>query len=312
MDRAIIIYGPTAVGKTAFAEPLACELGGEIINADVAQFYTPLTIGTAKPDWHNGAVPHHLFDIGDSPIDYSVASYRTDAQRCVEDITRRGKIPIFVGGSGFYIHSLLFPVGAMPHEQVPAPDNLSWEDLHAIDPVRAVAIHPHDRYRINRALTLYQQTKELPSALLPAYRPITQIFLVELSCEPEPLKNRIVARTAQMLDTGWLAEAESLIGTSWEQFVLRKKWIGYPELIAYCKAGKPPAEFAVVKDAIIRHTWRYARKQMAYGRMLAKKITAADPHALYRKINLTSHSLELYIKQLIEDIVSLPKGFSNE
>lgn len=313
MDRAIIIYGPTAVGKTAFAEMLAQSLGGEIINADAAQFYTPLTIGTAKPDWRNAAVPHHLFDICHEPVDYSVASYRTDAQRCVQEIRHRGNIPIFVGGSGFYIHSLFFPVNEYPKEgMIAASDNYSWNLLHAVDPARAAAIHPHDTYRISRALILYQQTKQLPSALVPAYRPITQLFLVELSCEPELLKNRIHTRTTQMLDAGWLAEAEALIGTPWEQFVLRKKWIGYPALIEYCKTDKSPEKLAAVKDAIVRHTWRYARKQMAYGRMLEQKIKKADSQASYMKINLTSHPHELYIKQLIDRIITLQKGSGND
>ena len=110
MDQAIIIYGPTAVGKTDFAEALAQRINGEIINADAAQFYTPLTIGTAKPDWRKAPVPYHLFDICDEPNNYSVAAYRADVERAVTSIASRGKIPIIVGGSGFYIHSLFFPL----------------------------------------------------------------------------------------------------------------------------------------------------------------------------------------------------------
>jgi len=312
MDRAVIVFGPTAVGKTTFAEELTTQLGGEIINADAAQFYTPLTIGTAKPDWRHAKVPHHLFDLRNEPVDYSVAAYRADAQECVTEILQRGKTPIIVGGSGFYIHSLFFPVGENVQDKVEASTDFSWETLNAVDPVRAAAIHPHDSYRISRALTLYQQTKELPSALVPVYRPITRLFLVELSCEPELLQNRIRTRTVAMLNARWQEEAESLIGTPWEPFVLRKKWIGYPELIAYCKTGKQLEKFTAVKDAIVRQTWRYARKQMAYGRMLEKKIHAADAQVPYMKINLTSPSLELYIKQLIDRINMLQKGSGND
>jgi tRNA dimethylallyltransferase len=316
MDRAIVIYGPTAVGKTDFAETLAQQLNGEIINADAAQFYAPLTIGTAKPDWRSATVPHYLFDICNEPTDYSVAQYRIDAQQCVDEIQARGKTPIFVGGSGFYIHALLFPVSNhhTGNDQRKNREilNDSWEQLNAIDPVRAAAIHPHDSYRISRALALYQQTKELPSALIPTYRPIIPLFLVELSSEPELLKSRIQARTAQMLDAGWLKETESFIGTSWESFVLRKKWIGYPELIAYSKAGRPSEGFAAIKEAIIRRTWRYARKQIAYFRMLEKKNQNTDTQEPYMKINLTSNALELYLKQLIDRIIILQKGSGNE
>lgn len=301
MPCAIIIYGPTAVGKTDFAQSLAEHIGGEIINADAAQFYTPLTIGTAKPDWRHASVPHHLFDICNEPANYSSARFRVDAETLVESITNCDKIPIFVGGSGFYIHSLYFPVreniGQLSSDQQVQVIEPSWEKLNALDPVRATAIHPHDTYRIGRALLLYQQTKQLPSSLEPAYCPITQFFLVELSCAAEVLKDRIQCRVSTMLDAGWIAEAETLIGTPWEEFVLQKKWIGYPELIAYIHAGKPVEQLPALQAAIARNTWRYARRQMTYGRMLAHKIKVHNKES-YMKIDLTSQPLELYLKQL--------------
>ncbi len=313
MAFAYIIYGPTAVGKSDFAHMLAERIGGEIINADAAQLYTPFTIGTAKPDWKHASVPYHMYDVCDQPINYSVARYREEAERLVAKITARGKIPIFVGGSGFYIHSLFFPVATYQNEApLKEPSEVSWESLHAIDPVRAAAIHPRDTYRIARALALYQQSGELPSALQPVYCPITQLFLIELSLPTELLKERIQARVGQMLKQGWIPETGRLLNTSWEAFVLQKKWIGYPELISYCKAGDSVDDLPQVKEAIIRNTWRYARRQLAYGRMLTQKIQRANPHALSVKIDLTSHDLELYIKKLLDYKTLLQKGFSNE
>src|SRR5690242_2065865 len=139
MDKAVIIYGPTAVGKTDFAEHLAAQLDGEIINADAAQFYTPLTIGTAKPNWRSAIATHHLFDICDEPLDYSVACYRAKVQQCIDEIRQRGAVPIVVGGSGFYINTLFFPVGEHAKTEVTASDSFSWEVLNVIDPIRAVA-----------------------------------------------------------------------------------------------------------------------------------------------------------------------------
>lgn len=314
MAFAFIIYGPTAVGKSDFAHTLAERIGGEIINVDAAQFYTPFTIGTAKPDWKCASVPYHMYDVCDQPVNYSVARYREEAQRLVTDITARGKVPIFVGGSGFYIHSLFFPVPTHDTSIASRPpiSQVTWESLHGIDPVRAAAIHPHDIYRITRALALYQQTGALPSALEPSYCPITELFLVELSLPTELLKERIQTRVAHMLQHGWIEETKILLNTPWEAFVLQKKWIGYPELIDYCKAGEPANGLHQVEDSIVRNTWRYARRQLAYGRMLKQKIKHASRRELSLNIDLTSSYIELYIEKLLGYKALLQKGFSNE
>ena len=193
MSFAVIIYGPTAVGKTDFANMLAAHIPSEIINADAAQFYAPLTIGTAKTDWKNAPVMHHMFDICNEPINYSVANYRTNAEKLVATIIQRGNIPIFVGGSGFYVDSLFFPLNTYT-APVAAPSEIdqSWDALYAIDPVRAKAIHPNDTYRISRAFLLYQQTNQLPSELKPIYSPITRLLFLELSDAPELLQHRIL------------------------------------------------------------------------------------------------------------------------
>ena len=86
IKKMIIIFGPTGTGKTDFASALAAQLPAEIINMDIGSFYTPLSIGTAKPDWSASLVPHHLFDILNSPVNYTVAQYRTDIIRLISDI----------------------------------------------------------------------------------------------------------------------------------------------------------------------------------------------------------------------------------
>ena len=112
MDRrnfVIIIYGPTGVGKTECADYIASRLPIEIINCDMGQFYTPLSIGTAKPDWKAASVPHHLFDVIDTPKLFTVLEYRKRVQAIVHTIWKANKIPIIIGGSSFYISSLFFP-----------------------------------------------------------------------------------------------------------------------------------------------------------------------------------------------------------
>ncbi len=106
----LIIYGPTGVGKTDIALAIASRIPAEIINMDVGQFYTPFSIGTAKPDWKNETAVHHLFDSIDTPRNYTVVEYRNVVQEKIKEITARGNIPILVGGSAFYLYTLLFPI----------------------------------------------------------------------------------------------------------------------------------------------------------------------------------------------------------
>src|SRR3990172_4748508 len=102
----LIIYGPTGVGKTDMALAIAERMPSEIVNMDVGQFYTPLSIGTAKPAWRSSPVPHHLFDILDTPKNITVVEYRTLLLKKINEIRDRGNLPIVVGGSGFYLYSL--------------------------------------------------------------------------------------------------------------------------------------------------------------------------------------------------------------
>ena len=116
----LIIFGPTAVGKTDFALKVAERVPAEIVNMDVGQLYTPLSIGTAKPNWRSETVPHHLFDYVDKPRNITVVEYRKILLEVLEDIWQRGKLPIIVGGSGFYLKSIFFPPCA--DEGVMSPD----------------------------------------------------------------------------------------------------------------------------------------------------------------------------------------------
>ena len=104
----IVIYGPTGVGKSELSEKLAQTISGEIVNADVGQFYVPLSIGTAKPDWKNSPIKSHLFDIIDQPKNLTSFEYREKFINIAEQIWKNKKIPVVVGGSTFYLLSLFF------------------------------------------------------------------------------------------------------------------------------------------------------------------------------------------------------------
>jgi tRNA dimethylallyltransferase len=216
----VVVGGPTGVGKTAFADALALAIDGEIVNGDLGQMYVPLTIGTAKPAWQNAVIPHHLFDILDTPVLFSAMSFRKKVKAVCKNIWQRKKIPIIVGGSSYYIASLFFP---------PAPQSTvirkrtydSGQDicqtlyLYTIDPQRAQSINPHDRYRIERALDIWYSTGIKPSEYKPQYYPIApSYFFIWLERDRQDLYDRINKRVEQMVAAGWIAEVQQLLSTA--------------------------------------------------------------------------------------------------
>jgi tRNA dimethylallyltransferase len=267
--RFIIIVGPTAVGKTDIAVALSSDLPIEIINADVGQLYTPLTIGTAKPDWQAQPVPHHLFDVCSAPENFTVLQFRIRVMATMREIWQRGNMPVLVGGSGFYLKSLLFP----PHENSVATDDVElhgdWKDLQAIDPERAKQLHPNDLYRIQRALALWRQTGKLPSTLKPNFAPVAPFDCFILMRDRQELYERIDKRVELMLDAGWIEETKKLLGTPWEPFLMKKKIIGYDFIIQYLhdKMSK-----AALIAAIAQETRNYAKRQITFFRSFVEQI----------------------------------------
>lgn len=304
----IVVAGPTAVGKTAGAQKIALDIDGEIINGDMGQWYVPLTIGTAKPDWRNAPIAHHLFDIIATPITYNVMKFRADVRTVAGDIWQRNKVPIIVGGSSYYSAALFFPPAAhtLPikkHQYDPRKD--WWASLHAIDPQRAQEIDPHDTYRIQRALDIWQSTGIKPSSYKPHYDPIAPIVLLWLERDRNDLYARINERVIAMVNQGWIEEVQALLDTPWEPFLLRKKIIGYPDVIAYCR-GEITREVMIAR--IQQKTRNYAKRQMTFWRMLSAKIKkqqamkssdAKIPPVKVIEVNLTHEPIDRYIKHLV-------------
>src|SRR5262245_31742617 len=167
-QRAVLIAGPTASGKSALALALAERLGGTVINTDSMQVYRDLRIITARPTPAEEArVPHLLYGHVDAVENYSVGRYVRDASAALEDAERAGSVPIFVGGSGLYFKALLTGLAAVP--PIPAEIRATMRErlaaqgpaaLHAElqtrDPVTAARLNPNDRTRVTRALEVIE------------------------------------------------------------------------------------------------------------------------------------------------------------
>ena len=297
--KLLILYGPTGVGKTEIslllAQELAQELPVEIINGDMGQCYTKLSMGTAKPDWRKQLVPHHLFDCVDNPENFSVVAYRELVLKIVENIHARGALPVIVGGSGFYIKSLFFPplkleqtllqkqeLDAQVLEQ--AGKQELWEELYTLDQKRAEELEKNDNYRILRALNIIEQGVRA-SDCKPQYVSLGEYIDTQvIFCNRvrEELKERITIRTKQMLQEGWLEEVETLLespqGQVWREFLAHKKFIGYNECIAYLVAKKNNKELESVQalvmlEQVIRNkTWQYAKRQITLAKTVERQL----------------------------------------
>ena len=249
--KVIAIVGPTAVGKTALALRLAKELDGEIISCDSMQIYKGMDIGTAKPTKEEMAeVKHHLIDIKEPNEEFSCADYAIMAKACIEDIISRGKTPIFCGGTGLYLDSVIeigsfsstFKDEKYREELEKLAMEMGNEHIHnmlkEIDPKSAEEIHPNNLKRVIRALEIYHSsgiTKSEWDEKSKEQKPPYDATVLFLNCKDrEILKKRIDLRVDIMLSDGLLTETLDL----YKRGMLKEEYtsfgaIGYKELIPY-------------------------------------------------------------------------------
>lgn len=238
-------------------------------------------MGTAKPDITTYSCPTFLFDIFDTTQEYTAAAWRADVLAAIEKSFEMNRTPIIVGGSVFYIHSLFFP----PQELVATTHNrlvdmsLSEDELYnqlcEIDPLRAAALHKHDKYRVRRALEIWNKTGQQPSRFLPTFSfPYLFDFFVILPDELV-LQEKISLRSCEMIkQLGWIQECEQLIGTEWHPFALKKGFIGYQEVFDYISDKKTTSIDDLI-FLIAKKTWQYARHQRAFCKKTIKSLEGA-------------------------------------
>ena len=274
----IAIVGPTASGKTALSVKLAKKVDGEIINGDAMQVYRGLDIGTAKiTEDEKQGIRHHLFDCKDPDESFSAAEYQTVVRQAIADISRRGKQPIIVGGTGLYIQSVLFDYrfteeaadasvrARLERElQVDGGAERLYSRLQELDPKSADKIHINNHRRLVRALEIMEVTGTTKNNLEQnqGHEPMYNHLIVGLEVERKLLYERISERVDKMMDAGLLEEARTL----WDdgiRNVQSVQAIGYKELFLYFNK-EIPLEDAV--ELIKKNTRNYAKRQMTYFR----------------------------------------------
>jgi tRNA dimethylallyltransferase len=277
----IALVGPTGTGKTDVAIELAKMIKGEIVSADSMQVYRYLDIGTAKATPQQRAeVPHHLIDVADPDEDYSVTRFQEDARRAIEDIRSRGKTPIVVGGTGFYVRAVLGglcfppvpPQGALRERLKQEAEEKGAEFLHErlrqVDPLSAERIHPHNVKRVIRALEVYEVTgKPLSSHGIHRLDSPSKIkynaVVFGLTMQRERLYRRLDARVDAMLAAGFLDELRGLLQRGYDERLPPLQGLGYRQMFAYLR-GEMEFEQAVMLWK--RDTRRYAKRQWTWFR----------------------------------------------
>ena len=266
-----VITGPTASGKSAMAEKLALEMGGEIVSCDSMQIYKGLDIGTAKPTLEERRrVPYHMIDIVPMTEEYSCADYVEAARGVIEDISKRGKRPILCGGTGLYVENLLHPTqfstAGADEEYRLSLEVYTNAELHSmlarIDPESAASVHENNRKRVARALEIFHLTGIPKSQWDKNSRIQDTPYEVEhytlVASDREYLYDRINKRVDKMLEDGLVQEA---MGVDFEKCPTAAQAIGYKELRGYLE-GHISLEAAT--EDLKRSTRNYAKRQLTW------------------------------------------------
>ena len=275
----VILTGPTSVGKTSLSIHLAHEIGGEIISADSMQVYRGMDIGTAKiTEEEMEGIPHHLVDILDPDQPFNVVEFQRLAREAMEQINSKGKIPILVGGTGFYIQALLYDIDFSEHEDgsgyrrelTKLAEEKGKQYIHSmleeVDPEYAASVHYHNLKRVIRALEYYRETGEKLSRHNKEQQdrtsPYNYAYLV-LNQDRKILYDRINRRVDQMMEQGLLQEVRGLYERGLTPDLISMQGLGYKEFFEYFHGNVSLEE---VVDRIKLETRRFAKRQLTWFR----------------------------------------------
>ena len=274
-NRAVVLFGPTAVGKTALTEELFSK-GFEIINADSVQVYRFLDIASAKPEKELvEKIPHHLVDIRFPWEQYNSGDFCKDAERLIKEINERGNIPLITGGTAYYFKQLLYGPSSTPESNPKTREEIqrtiddigldkAYEMLMSLDMEAAKKIDKNDRYRISRALEVIKDTGR-PLSSFPVsdtLRKDIDFVIIGLKREKKELEDRIRKRVDIMFDSGAVREMKTLLSMGADLSWPGMQGIGYREWFNALESGE--VNISIIKDMIIRSSIKYAKRQMTF------------------------------------------------
>lgn len=303
--KVIVISGPTAVGKTRHSLAIANAIGGEIISADSMQVYRGMDIGTAKvSEKERKDIPHHLIDVRDLNERFNVKDFYEAAHKIIRDIHLRGKVPIVVGGTGFYIHALIYgpPQGppSVPEVREQLEEELEKEGtdtlyhrLQETDPEYAKTITDNDRHKIIRALEIMALTNKKVSDF-----PKMENEDIEydyrcwfLYMSKEMLYPHIEMRCDEMIASGFIDEVRELEKQGIRKNSTTSQAIGYRQCLEFLDSHGSPDDFEQFIAAFKRASRRYAKKQFTWFRK--------EP--LFRWLSVENLPLERSVETIIQD-----------
>lgn len=279
--KVIVLAGPTGCGKSALSLMLANAIGGEIISADSMQIYRGMDIGTAKVSKEERRqIPHHLIDIRDVTDSFNVVDFYHEAKHSCQVIHSRDNIPIVVGGSGFYIHTLLYgpPAGppSVPHIRKAIEEEIEhlgseavYERLKQLDPQYAMTITSHDKHKIARAMEIIQLTGKKVSKLSwnvnkrPQYYDFRCWFLHR---PRNILYKRIEHRCDTMIHDGLIEEVEELKRKGIRNNPTAAQAIGYRQCLEYLESSRTKEDYHHFVEAFKLASRHYAKRQFTWFR----------------------------------------------
>ena len=279
MQDLIILAGPTAVGKTSLSIKLAQEIGGAVISADSMQVYKNMDIGTAKitKDEMKG-VPHYLIDTLEPTEDFNIVYFQRKAKEAINEISSMGKIPIMVGGTGFYIQSVIYDTDFTESDEMPLyrkklldlieqkGSGYVHDMLKAVDPTAAESIHQNDHKRMIRALEYHEYTglkisdHNLESRLKDSSYNFCYFVLTD---NRQKIYDRINKRVDRMIEDGLVGEVRKLMDMGLTKDNVSIHGIGYKEIIDHL-TGNCTLDEAIYR--IKRESRHFAKRQMTWFR----------------------------------------------
>ncbi len=282
MNRLVAIVGPTGAGKSRLALDLARAFDGEIVSADSRQVYRYMDIGTAKPGRQElSLIRHHLVDILSPDEDFGLAQYQQLAYEAIEDIQKRGKLAILVGGSGLYVWAVLdgwrIPKAApdlkLRRELEKVESSELYRELAKVDPVAAQRIDPRNVRRIIRALEVYRDNEVPFSQLQLKAKPLPNILIIGLTADRAELYRRIDQRVEEMIERGLVDEVKGLLDKGYDLALPAMSGIGYKQIAMYLKGELSLADAI---QQIKFETHRLVRHQYSWFRLKDDRIRWFD------------------------------------